>query len=234
LLVPAGEESTAEGEVKVGPTVRVQLIGDDNDVAITPRDEIISGTGSNVAIEFTWYVWPKHPAKALRLTAHMEVPLPTGGPWTTDLPLTRQVPNRPGYIAYSFFHNVAAWVSLSGVVTALLLWLGAHWTRRRQGSQTVDTPVMPAYQDSGGEDQLVTLDKILVDGRPVTVSTMNVVIDLREGAKPTLRFETVMSGQGLDDLSWRYSSEDAARAGHARVVTALRTGQPLPGHCSSA
>jgi hypothetical protein len=63
----------------------------------------------------------------------------------------------------------------------------------------------------------------------VTVSTVNVVIDLREGVNPTLRFETVVSGRGIDDLSWRYSSEDAARAGHARLVAALRDGQPLLG-----
>ena len=210
--VPAGEESSV-GEVKVGPTVRVRLIGDGDDVVITPNDAINSGTGSDVAMVFTWYVWPKHPAEALRLTAHMEVPLPGGGYWSEDLALTKQVPNRPGYIAYSFFHNVATWVSLSGALTGLLLWLGAHRIRRRQG----------------GEDQLVALDELLVGGRPVTVSTVNVVIDLREGVKPTLRFETVVSGRGIDDLSWRYSSEDAARAGHARLVAALRDGQPLLG-----
>jgi hypothetical protein len=150
--VPAGEESSV-GEVKVGPTVRVRLIGDGDDVVITPNDAINSGTGSDVAMVFTWYVWPKHPAEALRLTAHMEVPLPGGGYWSTDPALTKQVPNRPGYIAYSFFHNVATWVSLSGAVTGLLLWLGAHGIRRRQG----------------GEDQLVALDELLVGGRPVTV-----------------------------------------------------------------
>jgi hypothetical protein len=102
-LVPAGEESSA-GEVNVGPTVRVRLIGDGNDVVITPNDAINSGAGSDVAMMFTWYVWPKHPTealRALRLTAHMEVPLPGGGYWATDLPLTKQVPNRPGCIAYS-------------------------------------------------------------------------------------------------------------------------------------
>jgi hypothetical protein len=106
-------------------------------------------------------------------------------------------------------------------VTGLLLWLAAHRIRRRQG----------------GEDQLVALDELVVGGRPVTVSTVNVVINLCEGAKPTLRFETVVSGRGLDDLSWRYSSRMllglATPASSPRFVTgslyrAFRDGRAWP------
>jgi len=221
-LVPAGQEIPVVGDVKVGPSVRVRLVGDDNDVAIQPNDAISSGTGSDVALEFTWYVWPKHPTKALHLTAHMEVPLAEGRVWTTDLPLIERVPSRPGYVGYSFFHNATTWVGLGTAGAGLLLWLGAHLMRR--GRQP---------RSSGAEDepsdgkQTVALDTFVVGSRSVTVTTGS-VIDLLEGAIPSRRFETVISGSDFAFVNWRYSSESAARAGHDRVVAAIRSGDPLP------
>jgi len=61
-----------------------------------------------------------------------------------------------------------------------------------------------------------------VDGK--LVSTVFLGLDHQFGSGPPLVFETMVFHDGDGREEWRYSTWDAAVAGHARVVTALRNG----------
>jgi hypothetical protein len=57
------------------------------------------------------------------------------------------------------------------------------------------------------------------------VSTVLLVIDHNFGEGPPLIFETMVFGGPHDEWMERYSTEAEAKAGHDRVVAALREGR---------
>jgi hypothetical protein len=57
------------------------------------------------------------------------------------------------------------------------------------------------------------------------VSTVWLGLDHQFGDGPPLIFETMIFGGEHDQDGWRYSTEDEAAAGHARVVQALQEGR---------
>lgn len=61
------------------------------------------------------------------------------------------------------------------------------------------------------------------------VSTVWLGMDHGWGQGPPLIFETMIFGGPHDQWQDRYSTEEAATAGHRAVVEALRNGTPLPG-----
>ena len=63
----------------------------------------------------------------------------------------------------------------------------------------------------------------IVDG--VDVSTVWLGLDHSWGDGPPLIFETMVFGGEHDQDCWRYSTEEQAKAGHERVVSALREGR---------
>ena len=52
----------------------------------------------------------------------------------------------------------------------------------------------------------------------VRVSTVFLMIDHQFGGGPPLLYETMIFGGAHDQEQWRYSTRDAALAGHARAV----------------
>lgn len=56
------------------------------------------------------------------------------------------------------------------------------------------------------------------------VSTVWLGIDHGFGVGPPLIFETMIFGGPYNDDQWRYSTEAEAKAGHRRIVDALRRG----------
>jgi hypothetical protein len=62
----------------------------------------------------------------------------------------------------------------------------------------------------------------------VRVSTVWLGLDHSWGLSgPPLIFETMVFGGKFDEWAWRYSTEREAREGHARIVAAVRAGEPL-------
>jgi hypothetical protein len=57
------------------------------------------------------------------------------------------------------------------------------------------------------------------------VSTVYLGLNHRFGDGPPLIFETMIFGGEHSESQWRYSSEEAAVAGHERVVKALQDGR---------
>ena len=72
-----------------------------------------------------------------------------------------------------------------------------------------------------GENKRVAKDTV----GDADVSTVYLGLNHAWGGGPPLIFETMIFGGEHDQDCWRYSSEDQARAGHERVVTALRNGE---------
>ena len=60
----------------------------------------------------------------------------------------------------------------------------------------------------------------------VHVSTVWMGIDHGCGDGPPLIFETMIFGGEHDQECWRYATEQQARAGHARIVEAIRAAHP--------
>ena len=56
----------------------------------------------------------------------------------------------------------------------------------------------------------------------VEISTVWLGLDHQYGDGPPLIFETMVFGGGLDQQQWRYSTLDAAHAGHDEVVEKVR------------
>ena len=61
----------------------------------------------------------------------------------------------------------------------------------------------------------------------VRVSTVFLGIDHGFGQGAPVVFETMTFGEPFEQLCWRYTSQDAAEAGHARIVAALIAGEDL-------
>jgi hypothetical protein len=59
------------------------------------------------------------------------------------------------------------------------------------------------------------------------VSTVYLGMNHQWGDGPPLIFETMVFGGDEGEPCWRYSTEEQARAGHDRVVAALRAGEDL-------
>jgi hypothetical protein len=58
-----------------------------------------------------------------------------------------------------------------------------------------------------------------------SVSTVHLGLNHQFGDGPPLIFETMIFGGEHDQACWRYSTEEQAKAGHERVVEALRKGE---------
>jgi len=61
------------------------------------------------------------------------------------------------------------------------------------------------------------------------VSTVWLGLDHSFGEGPPLIFETMIFGGPHEEYCERYSTEEEARAGHERIVAALREGRSLEG-----
>lgn len=128
-LFPIPQPSTGAGLVLVGPTVRVSLHADPNDADITPSEAVDASTGSDVQMLWTWFVHPKHPTKALLLTAQLDVPLSTGHTIHNEIALTLQVKRTVAYTAGQVFTHWGTWAAIAGSIVSVGAWL---WRRRRR------------------------------------------------------------------------------------------------------
>jgi hypothetical protein len=72
----------------------------------------------------------------------------------------------------------------------------------------------------GSDNQKRQIGRDDIDG--VLISTVHLVLDHSFGQGPPLIFETMIFGGPHDQWQDRYSTEAEAKAGHARVVAALR------------
>lgn len=72
-------------------------------------------------------------------------------------------------------------------------------------------------------DTVRHVDVNTIDG--VHVSTVFLGLNHQWGIGPPLIFETMIFGGPHDQYQERYSTEEAAFAGHDRIVTALREGK---------
>jgi hypothetical protein len=59
------------------------------------------------------------------------------------------------------------------------------------------------------------------------VSTVFLMIDHNWGDGPPVLFETMVFGPDMGEPCWRYTTWDKAKAGHDRVVAALKAGETL-------
>jgi hypothetical protein len=143
-LFPAALPTNA-GPVLVGPTVRVSLHADPNDADITPSEAVDASTGSDVQMLWTWFVHPKHPNKALLLTARFDVPLSSGHTIHNEIALTLQVKRTVAYTAGQIFTHWGTWSAIAASIVSVAAWL---WRRRRRIS---------ALLASGGSAQVTSV-----------------------------------------------------------------------------
>lgn len=69
-----GTAPTSAGTLAVGSAVRVTLLVNESDAEVTPDGAVDASTGAEVDMRWMWQIRPKHPASALLLTAHVEIP----------------------------------------------------------------------------------------------------------------------------------------------------------------
>jgi hypothetical protein len=92
---------------------------------------------------------------------------------------------------------------------------GLYYNRR--GEQVSTSEAIALFRG----DRHVGWTRLVVDGIPVTVSTVHMVFDHQWTDGPPLIFETMVFGIADYAPQWRYSTEEEARLGHQRVVEAL-------------
>ena len=70
----------------------------------------------------------------------------------------------------------------------------------------------------------VALDQVVCGDELIRVSTVFLGLDHNWGGGPPLIFETMLFGgpEPVDGWQYRYSTQEQARAGHQKVVDALR------------
>jgi hypothetical protein len=121
------------GPVRIGPTVRVTLWADADDALVRPSEAVDRSTGSQVAMLWTWFVRPLHPARGMFFIAHVEVPS-DGYTFGTDIPLTLPVHRTIGYTLHQVFSHWATWSAIVVAAATAARWL---WRRRtRPGGAT--------------------------------------------------------------------------------------------------
>lgn len=129
-----GTAPTSAGTLAVGSAVRVTLLVNESDAEVTPDGAVDASTGTEVDMRWMWQIRPKHPASALLLTAHVEIPLGDEHVISSYLGLRLPVHRTLGYTAGQVFTN---WVTWSAVVASVIAVSG--WLLRRRS-----TPVEPA------------------------------------------------------------------------------------------
>ena len=97
---------------------------------------------------------------------------------------------------------------------------GLYYNRR--GEQVGTSEAMALMRG----DRHVGWTRLVVDGVPVTVSTVHLVFDHQYSDGPPLIFQTMVFGIADDNPQWRYSTEEEAKLGHQKVVELLRLRVP--------
>jgi hypothetical protein len=91
----------------------------------------------------------------------------------------------------------------------------------RLNADGTTTPVAE-WPNQGIDERRVARDDVT---HGIEVSTVFLTLDHRHGDGPPILFETMIFGGEYDNWCYRYRTIDQARAGHARVVAALRAGR---------
>ncbi|MGL5816684.1 MAG: hypothetical protein ACRCYR_03910 [Phycicoccus sp.] len=135
--IEANLPDTAPGSnrpIRVGTDVTAVLVGDPDDVQITPDAPIDASTGSDVALLWTRIVRPRRPADELRLVAKLSMRVPgTDHRLTHDVPVSLPVHRTWGYTAGQLFTNWPTLAAVGASVATAVAWLRR---RRRSASST--------------------------------------------------------------------------------------------------
>ncbi len=90
-----------------------------------------------------------------------------------------------------------------------------------------DLMVWARWFETSGDSRIVARSELPGE---VRLSTVFLGSDHQWGDGPPLLFETMVFGAPWDESQWRWSTRDAALAGHDRIVAALRNGEAPEGH----
>ncbi|SFM97463.1 hypothetical protein FEK33_11425 [Nocardia asteroides NBRC 15531] len=131
-----GTAPTSAGTLAVGSAVRVTLLVNESDAEVTPDGAVDASTGTEVDMRWMWQLRPKHPASALLLTAHVEIPLGDEHVISSYLGLRLPVHRTFGYTAGQVFTNWATW---SAIVVSVFAASG--WLLHRRFTPTDQAPV---------------------------------------------------------------------------------------------
>ncbi|MEV6063109.1 hypothetical protein AB0L62_24165 [Nocardia asteroides] len=134
----AGTVPTSAGTLAVGPAVRVTLLVNESDAEVTPDGAVDASTGTDVDLRWMWQIRPRHPASALLLTAHVEIPLGDEHVISSYLGLRLPVHRTFGYTAGQVFTNWATWSAIAVSVIAV-----SGWLLRRRPTRAEPNPVPP-------------------------------------------------------------------------------------------
>ncbi|MFI5500735.1 hypothetical protein ACIA5E_16880 [Nocardia asteroides] len=134
----AGTAPTSAGTLAVGPAVRVTLLVNESDAEVTPDGAVDASTGTDVDLRWMWQIRPRHPASALLLTAHVEIPLGDEHVISSYLGLRVPVHRTFGYTAGQVFTNWVTWSAIAASVVAV-----SGWLLRRRPTRAEPAPVRP-------------------------------------------------------------------------------------------
>lgn len=96
----------------------------------------------------------------------------------------------------------------------------------------VDGNPVPCYDITGFEEWYGNIENRRIDFTKIAkgcdVSTVFLGIDHNFGDGEPVLFETLVSGEGkIDGWMWRYRTIEEAKAGHQKVVDAVKNGEDL-------
>jgi hypothetical protein len=123
--------------VRVNTRARAILYFNQDEVEVEPDDAVIASPTEDIGLLWTWFVKPKKPTEALKMTAHLEVPIDGADPLVTEIPLEIPVNRTAAYTAGQIFSNWGTWSAIVGAGAAGAGW----WIRRMKRTQPAQAQV---------------------------------------------------------------------------------------------